>query len=135
LCPVFDTGRKEVNLDDCGRESPGNHPAGPNRRPGAQPRTRHRLLSRRPYLFGAGQLSFFDRGGIRIRLDRRENKEFEHPGAILYFSVSDIQAARQRLLDAGVPIVEPPKIIAVMSRSRSPDLLLSATPKATSRHP
>jgi methylmalonyl-CoA/ethylmalonyl-CoA epimerase len=66
------------------------------------------------YLFGAGQLSFFDCGGIRIMLDRPENKEFDHPSSILYFSVSDIQAAHQRLLDAGVPIVELPKIVAAM---------------------
>jgi methylmalonyl-CoA/ethylmalonyl-CoA epimerase len=66
------------------------------------------------YLFSAGQLSFFDCGGIRIMLDRPENKEFDHPSSILYFSVPDIQAAHQRLLDAGVAIVAPPKIIAAM---------------------
>ncbi|MGB9068473.1 MAG: VOC family protein [Candidatus Acidiferrales bacterium] len=66
------------------------------------------------YLFGAGQLSFFDCGGIRIMLDRPENKEFDHPSSILYFSVPDIQAAHQRLLDAGVAIVAPPKIIVAM---------------------
>jgi methylmalonyl-CoA/ethylmalonyl-CoA epimerase len=66
------------------------------------------------YLFSAGQLSFFDCGGVRIMLDRPENKEFDHPSSILYFSVPDIQAAHRRLLDAGVAIVEPPKIIAAM---------------------
>ena len=67
-----------------------------------------------PYLFSAGQLSFFDCGGVRIMLDRPENKEFDHPSSVLYFSVPDIHGAYQRLLDGGVAIVEPPKIIAAM---------------------
>jgi methylmalonyl-CoA/ethylmalonyl-CoA epimerase len=66
------------------------------------------------YLFGAGQLSFFDCGGVRIMLDRPENKEFDHPSSVLYFSVPDIHGAYQRLLDAGVVIIEPPKVIAAM---------------------
>lgn len=66
------------------------------------------------YLFSAGQLSFFDCGGVRIMLDRPDNKEFDHPSSILYFSVPDIHGAYKRLLDAGVAIVQPPKIIAAM---------------------
>jgi methylmalonyl-CoA/ethylmalonyl-CoA epimerase len=66
------------------------------------------------YLFGAGQLSFFDCGGVRIMLDRPENKEFDHPSSVLYFSVPDIHGACQRLLDAGVAIIEPPRVIAAM---------------------
>jgi catechol 2,3-dioxygenase-like lactoylglutathione lyase family enzyme len=43
-----------------------------------------------PFLFAAGQLAFFDCGGVRIMLDRPEKKEFDHPSSILYFSVPDI---------------------------------------------
>jgi predicted enzyme related to lactoylglutathione lyase len=66
------------------------------------------------YLFSAGRLSFFDCGGVRIMLDRPEKKEFDHPSSILYFSVPDIHGAYQRLLDAGVAIIEPPSVIAAM---------------------
>lgn len=67
-----------------------------------------------PFLFAAGQLSFFDCGGVRLMLDRPEKKEFDHPSSILYFSVPDIQAAHQRVVDAGVTIVESPRVIAAM---------------------
>jgi predicted enzyme related to lactoylglutathione lyase len=66
------------------------------------------------FLFAAGQLAFFDCGGVRLMLDRPENPEFVHPSSILYFSVPDIQAAHQRLLDAGVAIVAGPQMIASM---------------------
>jgi len=67
-----------------------------------------------PFLFAAGQLAFFDCGGVRLMLDRPGNKEFDHPSSILYFSVPDIQAAHQRLVDAGVTIVDKPHIVAPM---------------------
>ena len=66
------------------------------------------------FLFAAGQLAFFDCGGVRLMLDHAEKPEFDHPSSILYFSVPDIRAAHQRLLDAGVTIVGEPKIIARM---------------------
>jgi len=67
-----------------------------------------------PFLFGAGQLAFFDCGGVRLMLDRPEKSEFDHPSSILYFTVPDIHAAHQRLVQAGVPILEPPRMIAPM---------------------
>jgi len=66
------------------------------------------------FLFQAGQLAFFDCGGIRLMLDRPEKPEFDHPSSILYFAVPDIQAAHRRLVDAGVRIVEVPRLIAPM---------------------
>jgi methylmalonyl-CoA/ethylmalonyl-CoA epimerase len=66
------------------------------------------------FLFAAGQLAFFDCGGVRLMLDKAENPEFDHPSSILYFSVPDIQAAHRRLLDAGVAIVAEPNIVAKM---------------------
>jgi methylmalonyl-CoA/ethylmalonyl-CoA epimerase len=66
------------------------------------------------FLFAAGQLAFFDCGGVRLMLDKAENPEFVHPSSILYFSVPDIQAAHRRLVDAGVGIVDEPRIIAKM---------------------
>ena len=66
------------------------------------------------FLFAAGQLAFFDCGGVRLMLDRPEKPEFDHPSSILYFSVSDIQAAHRKLVDSGATIVEAPRIIAPM---------------------
>src|ERR1700733_14876847 len=63
------------------------------------------------YLCGAGQLSFFDCGGIRIMLDRPKNKEFDHPSASLIFRFLMSRPCTS-LLDAGAAVVEPPEIIA-----------------------
>src|SRR6516165_4030267 len=66
------------------------------------------------FLFAAGQLAFFDCGGVRLMLDKPENAEFDHPSSILYFAVPDIQAAHQKLVDAGVSIFQVPRVVAPM---------------------
>ena len=44
-----------------------------------------------PLLFTAPPgLAFFDCGGVRLMLDVPGDKEFDHPGSILYFAVDDI---------------------------------------------
>jgi catechol 2,3-dioxygenase-like lactoylglutathione lyase family enzyme len=55
-----------------------------------------------PHLFRYGQLSFFDCGGTRLMLSTPEKPGFDHPGSLLYFYVTDIQAAFQRLQSAEV---------------------------------
>jgi predicted enzyme related to lactoylglutathione lyase len=40
--------------------------------------------------------------------------ELDHPSSILYFRVPDIHAAHQHLIDAGVKIEAPPRLIAPM---------------------
>ena len=67
-----------------------------------------------PHLFRAGQLSFFDCGGVRLMLDKPENPELDHPSSILYFQVTDIQAAFQRLKSAGTKFQDEPHVIARM---------------------
>jgi len=66
------------------------------------------------FLFAAGQLAFFECGGVRLMLDKAEKPEFVHASSILYFSVPDIQAAHRRLVGAGVAIVGEPQMIAKM---------------------
>jgi predicted enzyme related to lactoylglutathione lyase len=67
-----------------------------------------------PHLFRAGQLSFFDCGGVRLMLDKPEKPEFDHPSSILYFQVADIQAAYQRLKSVGAAFEDEPHLLARM---------------------
>jgi predicted enzyme related to lactoylglutathione lyase len=66
------------------------------------------------HLFRAGQLSFFDCGGVRLMLDKPAKPEFDHPSSILYFQVADIQAAHQRLKSAGAKCEDEPHLLARM---------------------
>ena len=65
-------------------------------------------------LFAAPNLVFFDCGGVRLMLGPAETPELDHASSILYFRVPDLHAAHQRLVDAGVRIVAPPRLIAPM---------------------
>jgi methylmalonyl-CoA/ethylmalonyl-CoA epimerase len=67
-----------------------------------------------PHLFRAGQLSFFDCGGVRLMLDKPEKPEFDHPSSIIYFQVGDIRAAHQRMKSAGAKFEDEPHVIAPM---------------------
>jgi predicted enzyme related to lactoylglutathione lyase len=68
-----------------------------------------------PHLFRAGNLSFFDCGGTRLMLTTAENPRFDHPGSLLYFQVSNIQAAFERLKSTAVKFEDQPHLIAHMS--------------------
>ena len=65
-------------------------------------------------LFSAGQLAFFDAGGIRLMLDKAEKPEFDHPSSILYFKVPDIKQAHATLSQRGVNFEDAPHMIARM---------------------
>jgi len=66
-----------------------------------------------PFLFQAPpQLAFFDAGGVRLLLDVPEDKEFDHPGSILYFSVEDIGQMHRTLVSRGVVFRKEPHLIA-----------------------
>ena len=67
-----------------------------------------------PLLFRAGSMSFFDCGGVRLMLDKASGAEFDHPSSLLYFRVPDLDAAYKQLVEAGVDIVAPPRLIAPM---------------------
>jgi len=67
-----------------------------------------------PLLFTAPSMAFFDCGGVRLMLGPAETPELDHPSSILYFRVPDLNAAHQRLVDSGVAIVAPPRLIAPM---------------------
>ena len=65
-------------------------------------------------LFSAGQLAFFDCGGIRLMLTPPEKPEFDHPSSILYFKVPDIKQAHAMLSERGVKFEDTPHLIARM---------------------
>jgi methylmalonyl-CoA/ethylmalonyl-CoA epimerase len=67
-----------------------------------------------PHLFRAGQLSFFNCGGVRLMLSPPEKPQFDHLASILYFQVGDIHAAFERLKSAGVKFEDEPHLIARM---------------------
>jgi len=67
-----------------------------------------------PLLFIAGQLAFFNCGGVRLMLDVPEKPEFDHPSSILYFAVPDIATAHRQMLAAGVHFDDQPHVIAKM---------------------
>ncbi len=54
-----------------------------------------------PFIFAAGQLAFFDCGGVRLMLDKPEKAEFDHPSSILYFAVPDIHGGAQEACGCG----------------------------------
>lgn len=63
-----------------------------------------------PHLFTFGDLAFFDAGGTRIYLHRRDPEAWT-PGSILYFLVDDIHATQDRLTAAGVRFAGAPHLI------------------------
>jgi methylmalonyl-CoA/ethylmalonyl-CoA epimerase len=67
-----------------------------------------------PLLFTAGNMAFFDCGGVRLMLGLASAPELDHPSSILYFRVPDIHAAHSRLVEMGVKIEAPPRLIAPM---------------------
>ncbi len=67
-----------------------------------------------PLLFTTGNMAFFDCGGVRLMLGPASSPELDHPSSILYFRVPDINAAHKRLMEIGVKIEVPPRLIAPM---------------------
>jgi predicted enzyme related to lactoylglutathione lyase len=76
-----------------------------------------------PLLFAVSGMAFFDCGGVRLMLGNAETPELDHASSVLYFRVPDINGGHQRLVEKGVQIVAPPRLIAPMSTY---DLWMSA---------
>jgi methylmalonyl-CoA/ethylmalonyl-CoA epimerase len=69
----------------------------------------HRDVLGLPLLFQAPpSLAFFQMGAVRLMLSPPENAGQDHPGSVLYFRVSDIDAVHRRLLERGVKFVGEP---------------------------
>jgi methylmalonyl-CoA/ethylmalonyl-CoA epimerase len=62
------------------------------------------------YLFAAGNLAFFDCGGVRLMLSSSE--QGQSGNSVLYFKVPDIRAAHQQMKTVGVQFQDEPHLIA-----------------------
>lgn len=62
------------------------------------------------HLFSAGNLSFFDCGGVRLMLDKPEKAEAGT--SIIYFKVTEINGAYEQMKSRGVQFVDSPHLIA-----------------------
>jgi predicted enzyme related to lactoylglutathione lyase len=67
-----------------------------------------------PFLFAAGQMSFFDCQGVRLMLGVASAPQYDHPGSVLYFTVDDINAAHAELQARGVRFKGVPHLVARM---------------------
>ncbi len=68
-----------------------------------------------PFLFEAPpKMAFFDCGGIRLMVGVPEEKEFDHPGSVLYFMVDDIRSKHSELQARGVTFRTEPHLVAKM---------------------
>ena len=65
---------------------------------------------RMKYLFAAGNLAFFECGGIRLMLDKPEKPEMGT--SIIYFKVPEIHQAHEEMKSRGVEFVDKPHLIA-----------------------
>jgi predicted enzyme related to lactoylglutathione lyase/DNA-binding CsgD family transcriptional regulator len=63
-----------------------------------------------PHLSTFGDLAFFDAGGVRVYLHRKDSADWQ-PGSILYFRVDDIHAAQEALAARGAHFTGAPHVI------------------------
>ena len=93
------------------------------------------------FLFEAGDMAFFDCGGVRLFLSKPDKPEYDHPTSFIYYRVEDIQQSYQTLLARGVFCEEKPTLVAKlqdhdlwMAFFRDPDnnpfVLMSEVPRA-----
>jgi predicted enzyme related to lactoylglutathione lyase len=72
-----------------------------------------------PLLFQAGNMALFQLGGLRLLLSVPEKPEFDHKASILYYNVTDIQAAHRLLLDRGVSFTTEPHAVGKLGTSET----------------
>ncbi|MBX6362944.1 MAG: VOC family protein [Gemmatimonadetes bacterium] len=64
------------------------------------------------FLFRAGDMAFFDCGGVRLLLGTATSPEHDHPASIVYYKVDDIAAAHAELVARGVAFEQAPHVVA-----------------------
>ena len=69
-----------------------------------------------PHIFTFGDLAFFDAGGVRLYLHRKDEADWQ-PGSILYFLCDDIRDAHRQLTERGVHFSGAPHLIYTDDRT------------------
>ncbi|WP_371811484.1 VOC family protein [Sporosarcina sp. Te-1] len=72
-----------------------------------------------PKLFEAGQLAFFDCGGVRLLLSPPEKEEFATASSVIYFHVKHIEEAYTAFKEKGVRFTDEPHLIAKMGQTET----------------
>ena len=67
-----------------------------------------------PFMFDAGEMSFFNCDGIRLMLGVAPEADMPASGTVIYFTVADIHNAYETLRERGVEFVEDPHLVARM---------------------
>lgn len=67
------------------------------------------------FLFQVPRMAFFDCGGVRLMLGLPDAPEFDHPASIIYYRVTDIEAAHATLVARGVSFRQPPHLVAKLA--------------------
>ena len=67
------------------------------------------------HLFDAGpSLAFFQCGGVRLMLSPPSKPEYDHPGSIVYYKVSDLAATHAAMVAKGAAFEAAPHLVARM---------------------
>jgi predicted enzyme related to lactoylglutathione lyase len=74
-----------------------------------------------PFYARRGSLAFLGVGRVRLLLEvlEEEGGRYNHPGSVLYFSVTDIDAAYRDLLGRGVEFVHAPEMVSKNDRNET----------------
>jgi catechol 2,3-dioxygenase-like lactoylglutathione lyase family enzyme len=74
------------------------------------------------FLFDASNMAFFQCGDVRLMLGLPDRPELDHPASLIYYKVTDIDAAHESLAGCGVKFEQPPGIV---HRTDSHDLWMA----------
>ncbi len=67
-----------------------------------------------PLLFEAGGMAFLAMGDVRLMMTPPEQAEFDHPASVLYFRVTQIDAAHAALRARGALFDDEPHLVGRM---------------------
>ncbi len=71
----------------------------------------YRDTLRMQFLFDAPNMAFFQCGDVRVMLGLPDRPELDHPASLIYYKVTDIDAAHKSLAGCGVKFEQPPGVV------------------------
>ncbi|TPE66864.1 VOC family protein [Halalkalibacterium halodurans] len=70
-------------------------------------------------LFNTDRMAFFECNGLRLMLSLPEKEEFANSSSVIYFQVTNIKEAYERLADKEVTFVDEPHVVAKMGQTET----------------